>query len=61
MFLLVLSPTSLGKHVAVGWILLLMFLLSLIYFAGADALYWRDSERMQRWRRSMRSPRQNQL
>jgi hypothetical protein len=39
MFLLVLSPTSLGKHVAVGWILLLMFLLSLIYFAGADALY----------------------
>ena len=39
MFLLVLSPVSLGKHVAVGWILLLMFLLSLIYFAGADALY----------------------
>jgi hypothetical protein len=39
MFLLVLSPVSLGKHVALGWILLLMFLLSLIYFAGADALY----------------------
>jgi hypothetical protein len=39
MFLLVLSPTNLGRHVAVGWILLLMFLLSLIYFAGADALY----------------------
>jgi hypothetical protein len=39
MLLLVLSPTSLGKHVAVGWVLLLMALLSLIYFAGADALY----------------------
>ena len=39
MFLLVLSPTSLAKHVAVGWILLLMSLLSLIYFAGTDALY----------------------
>jgi hypothetical protein len=38
-FLLVLSPTSLGRHVAVGWIFLLMFLLSLVYFAGADALY----------------------
>jgi len=38
MFLLVLSPTSLGKHVAVGWILLMVFLLSLIYSAGADAL-----------------------
>jgi hypothetical protein len=38
MLLLVLSPTSMGRHVAVGWILLLMFLLSLIYFAGADAL-----------------------
>ena len=39
MLLLVLAPTSLAKHVAVGWILLLMFLLSLIYFAGSDALY----------------------
>jgi hypothetical protein len=39
MLLLVLSPTSLGKHVAVGWILLLMFLLAMVYFAGADALY----------------------
>ena len=38
MFLLVLSPTALGKHVALGWVLLLMYLLSLIYFAGADAL-----------------------
>ncbi len=39
MFLLVLAPTSLVKHVAVGWVLLLMSLLFLIYFAGADALY----------------------
>jgi hypothetical protein len=39
MFLLILAPTSMAKHLAVGWILLLMFLLSLIYFAGADALY----------------------
>jgi hypothetical protein len=39
MFFLVLAPTSLGKHLAVGWIILLMFGLSLIYFAGADALY----------------------
>jgi hypothetical protein len=39
MFFLVLAPTSLGKHLAVGWVILLMFGLSLIYFAGADALY----------------------
>ena len=39
MFLLVLSPTSLAKHIAVGWVLLLMYLLAMIYFAGADALY----------------------
>ena len=39
MFFLVLAPTSLGKHVAVGWVLLLMYLFALIYFAGADALY----------------------
>lgn len=39
MFLLILAPTALGKHIAVGWILLLMSLLTLIYFAGADALY----------------------
>ncbi|MGA9564951.1 MAG: hypothetical protein WBS19_05445 [Candidatus Korobacteraceae bacterium] len=39
MFFLILAPMSLGKHLAVGWIVLLMFGLSLIYFAGADALY----------------------
>jgi hypothetical protein len=39
MFFLVLAPTGLGKHVALGWQLLLMGLLLLIYFAGADALY----------------------
>jgi hypothetical protein len=39
MIFLVLAPISLGKHLAVGWIILLMFVLSLLYFAGADALY----------------------
>jgi hypothetical protein len=39
MFLLVLAPTSLGHHLALGWVLLLMYLFALIYFAGADALY----------------------
>jgi hypothetical protein len=39
MFFLVLAPTSLVRHVAVGWVLLLMGWLTLIYFAGADALY----------------------
>ena len=39
MFLVVLAPTSLGKHVALGWQLVLMALLLLAYFAGADALY----------------------
>ena len=38
MFFLVLAPTGLGKHVAIGWVLLLMGLLFLIYLAGADAL-----------------------
>jgi hypothetical protein len=38
MLLLVLAPTGLGKHVAIGWIILVMFVLCLIYFAGADAL-----------------------
>jgi hypothetical protein len=39
MFLLVLAPTNLGKHVAIGWVLLMMGFLFLIYLAGADALY----------------------
>ena len=38
MFFLVLAPTSLG-NIAVGWVLLMMSGLLLIYFAGADALY----------------------
>jgi len=38
MFFLVLAPTSLGKHVAIGWVLLMMLVLFLIYLAGADAL-----------------------
>ena len=39
MFFLVLAPTGLGKHVALGWQLLVMALLFLVYLAGADALY----------------------
>lgn len=39
MFLLLLAPTGLGKHIALGWVLLMMGLLFLIYLAGADALY----------------------
>jgi hypothetical protein len=39
MFFLVLAPTDLSKHLALGWILLMMSLLFLIYLAGADALY----------------------
>ena len=39
MFFVVLAPTGLGKHIALGWQLILMGLLALIYFAGADALY----------------------
>ena len=39
MFFLVLAPTSLGKHIAIGWVLLMMVFLFSIYLAGADALY----------------------
>jgi hypothetical protein len=39
MLLLILAPTNLNKHLALGWILLLMGFLFLIYLAGADALY----------------------
>jgi hypothetical protein len=39
MFFLVLAPVGLGKNVAIGWISLMIFILLLIYFAGADALY----------------------
>jgi hypothetical protein len=39
MLFLVLAPTGLGKHLAIGWVLLMMFGLVLIYLTGADALY----------------------
>ena len=39
MFFLVLAPTGMSKHLALGWVLLLMGALFLIYLAGADALY----------------------
>jgi hypothetical protein len=39
MFLLLLASTSLSKHVPVGWVLLVMLVLLLAYFAGTDALY----------------------
>ena len=39
MFLLILVPTNLSKHLALGWVLLLMGFLFVIYLAGADALY----------------------
>jgi hypothetical protein len=38
MFFLVLAPTELSRHLAVGWVLLMMGALALVYFAGADAL-----------------------
>jgi len=38
MFLLVLAPTSIGNRLAVGWVLLMMGMLFLVYLAGADAL-----------------------
>ena len=38
MFFLVLAPTGMGRHVGVGWVLLAMSFLLLIYLAGADAL-----------------------
>jgi hypothetical protein len=39
MFFLMIAPAGLGKHVAIGWQLLMMFALLLVYLAGADALY----------------------
>jgi hypothetical protein len=39
MFFVVLAPTGLGKNVAVGWELLMMSGLFLIYLVGADALH----------------------
>jgi hypothetical protein len=39
MFFVVVAPTSLAKHVAVGWVLVVMLALLLVYFAGADVLH----------------------
>ena len=39
MFLAALAPLKLASHIARGWVLLIMALLALIYFAGADLLY----------------------
>ncbi len=38
MFLVVLAPVNFANHLAIGWVMLLMFLLSMVYFAGAVAL-----------------------
>ena len=39
MALAILSPLSLGRHLAPGWVLLIMAAIALIYFAGADLLH----------------------
>ena len=39
MFLAVLAPLRLAHHVARGWIVVIMALVALVYFAGADLLY----------------------
>ena len=39
MFFLLLAPTGLGKNIAIGWVLLMVFSLLLVYLAGADTLY----------------------
>ncbi len=39
MFFCVLWPLSLAGHIALGWVMLLMMLAALVYFAGADLLY----------------------
>ncbi len=39
MFFVVFAPLELAHHVARGWIVLLMALVALLYFAGADLLY----------------------
>ncbi len=38
MALAVLSPLNLARHLAVGWVLLIMAAIALVYFAGADLL-----------------------
>jgi hypothetical protein len=39
MMLAVLSPLAWARHLAVGWVLLIMAATALIYFAGADLLH----------------------
>ncbi len=39
MFLVVLAPLRLAHHIAPGWIALIMAIVALMYFAGADLLY----------------------
>ncbi len=39
MLLAILSPLSLARHFAPGWVLLIMAAIALIYFAGADLLH----------------------
>jgi hypothetical protein len=39
MFFAVLAPLGLAHHIARGWIVLIMAVVALIYFAGADWLY----------------------
>jgi hypothetical protein len=39
MFFVVLAPLQLFHHIARGWIALIMAIVALIYFAGADLLY----------------------
>ena len=38
MMLAFFSPLSLAQHLAVGWVLLMMAIIALLYFAGADLL-----------------------
>ncbi len=39
MFLAVMAPLRLAHHIARGWIGLIMAVVALVYFAGADFLY----------------------
>lgn len=39
MFLAVLAPLRLVRHLAFGWIVVIMAIITLIYFAGVDLLY----------------------
>ena len=39
MFFVVLAPANFAKHMAIGWVLSMMWVLLMVYLAGADALY----------------------